>query len=89
MVWTINWNEKALKDLKKLAKPVQIKILKFLNRRIAYQENPRMFGKALSFDKRGLWRYRVEDFRIICQINDEELLILVVKLGHRKEVYRN
>lgn len=87
MVWVINWEEKALKELKKLDKPVQLKILKFLNKRVAALENPRVSGKPLSYEKYGLWRYRLEDYRIICRIDDAEVVILVVQVGHRKDVY--
>lgn len=87
MVWKINWDERAVKDFKKLDKAIQKKILKFLNLRIAQLDNPRVFGKSLSYDKFGLWRYRVEDFRIICSIDDHELVILVVQVGHRKTIY--
>jgi mRNA interferase RelE/StbE len=85
--WTIQFRPSALKELKKLDKPTQKKILKFLNTRISPLDNPRIFGKALSYDKHGLWRYRVEDFRIICSINDETVLILVMQVGHRKKIY--
>ena len=87
MAWAIEWEEKALKELKKLDKTIQKKILKFLNTRIAKLENPRTSGKSLSYDKYGLWRYRLEDFRIVCRIDDAEITILVVQVGHRKEIY--
>lgn len=87
MVWAINWEEKALKELKKLDKPVQLKILKFLNKRIAALENPRVSGKPLSYEKYGLWRYRLGDYRIICRIDDADIVILVMQVGHRKDVY--
>lgn len=87
LVWTIKFNASALKQFKKLDKSIQKKILKFLTLRISPLENPRISGKPLSYDKFGLWRYRIEDFRIVCQINDDALLILVVRVGHRKEVY--
>lgn len=87
MAWVIEWEERALKELKKLDKTVQKKILKFLNTRIAILEDPRVSGKPLSYDKHGLWRYRLQDFRIICRIDDAEVTILVVQVGHRKDVY--
>jgi mRNA interferase RelE/StbE len=58
-----------------------------LKEKIATQENPRLFGKGLQGDKQGLWRYRVGDYRVICQILDDELVILVIKTAHRKNVY--
>ena len=87
MVWEIKWTENALKNMKQIDFPVQKKIVKFLKERIAKLENPRVFGKPLSYDKFGLWRYRIENFRIICRINDDALVVLVVQVGHRKEIY--
>lgn len=87
MAWVINWEERALKELKKLDKSIQKKILKFLTTRIANLKDPRVSGKPLSYDKHGLWRYRLEDFRIICSIDDHEVIILIVQVGHRKKVY--
>ena len=87
MNWKIIWNEGALQDLKKLDKFIQKKLLHFLNTRIAPLENPRVRGKPLSYEKFGLWRYRVEDFRIVCRIDDAEITILVVQIGYRKNIY--
>ncbi|HEX4046024.1 MAG TPA: type II toxin-antitoxin system RelE/ParE family toxin [Gammaproteobacteria bacterium] len=88
MAWTIEWDERALKEFEKLDKGVQKKIRKYLNERIAKPgSNPYAFGKGLAYDKVGLWRYRVEDYRIVCQIEDEQLIVLVIKVAHRKEVY--
>lgn len=87
MVWEIKWTENALKSMKKIDFSVQKKIHKFLKERIAKLDNPRVFGKPLSYEKFGLWRYRIEDFRIICRINDDALVVLVVQVGHRKEIY--
>lgn len=87
MVWTIEWDERAVKELKKLDKQIQRDILHYLKSRIATDESPRRFGKALLGDKAGLWRYRVKDYRIICLIEDGNLVVLVLKTSHRKEVY--
>jgi mRNA interferase RelE/StbE len=87
LVWTIQWDERAAKELKSLDKSMQKKVLKFLHLRIAKLENPRVFGKPLSYEKFGLWRYRIESFRLICKINDSLVTILVVQVGHRKNIY--
>lgn len=50
-------------------------------------KNPRVFGKPLSYDQYGFWRYRVEDYRIVCHIDDKKIEIIVVKVGHRKDIY--
>ncbi|WP_017296318.1 type II toxin-antitoxin system RelE family toxin [Geminocystis herdmanii] len=87
MVWKIRFNPRVEKELKKLHPSVQKKIIIYLKQQIASQENPRLFGKSLHGNMQGLWRYRVGDYRIICQILDHELIILVVKVGHRKHIY--
>jgi len=87
VVWKIKYTEIAAKQMKKLDKPVSKKIDAFLTQRVSKQKDPRVFGKCLLHEKFGLWRYRVEDYRIICQIKDDEFYILVIQVGHRKEVY--
>lgn len=87
LVWTIEWDERAVKELKQLDRQAQKEIIQYLKSRIATEESPRRFGKALLGNKVGLWRYRVNDYRIICQIEDNALVVLVLKTSHRKEVY--
>ncbi len=87
MTWKIEWLEEARKELRKLDKQLQRDILKYLKKRIATKEDPRRSGKPLSYDKYGLWRYRVQDARIICRIEGDTLVVLVVKVGHRKNIY--
>jgi mRNA interferase RelE/StbE len=76
-----------LKELKKLGHEVQREILTYLDERVAGEADPRRFGKGLKADLAGLWRYRVGDYRVLCQIKDKELLVLVVAVGHRKDIY--
>lgn len=87
LTWTIELTLNAKKELIKLDKKIQKKILKFLNERVLSCDDPRRFGKALAYDKYGLWSYRVQDTRIICRIEDELLVVLVIRVGHRKDVY--
>lgn len=87
MRWAYSFDERALKELKKLGKQVQREILKFLDERIATAENPARFGKALRGDLAGLWRYRVGDCRLICSLKNGQMLVLVLKVGHRRDVY--
>ena len=86
MAWTIEYSAKAVKELKKIDKKAASTIIDYLND-IAQQEDPRSKGKALKGDKRQFWRYRVGNYRILCSIEDEELVILATHLGHRKDVY--
>lgn len=82
MIWHIEWDDRARKELRSLDKPIQKKILTYLRERTT--ENPRNFGKELISDKVGLWRYRVENYRLICLLENDRLRILVVAIGHRK-----
>jgi len=86
--WVYKFDERAFKELKKLGRQAHCDILAYLDERIAGNADPRRFGKGLKADLAGLWRYRVGDYRILCQIEDQVLLVLVVAVGHRKAIYR-
>ncbi len=89
MVWRIEIDRAAIKELDALDKPVAKRILAYLNDRVAPLEDPRSIGEALKGAKLGsLWKYRVGDYRLICNIEDGALRVLVVKIGNRREVYR-
>lgn len=85
--WQVSWDERALKELKKIDKQAQKDIIHYLKTRIATVDSPRRFGKALIGNKAGLWRYRVKDYRLICNIEDNHLVVLVLRASHRKNVY--
>ena len=87
MAWKIEYDAGAVKDLRKLDRQVQREILDYMDRRIAKADDPRAFGKPLRHTKFGLWRYRLRDYRIICQLQDAKLIVLVVAIGHRSTVY--
>ena len=87
MTWKIEFDSDVEKDLRKLGAIAQKRILTFLKKRIATTDDPRAHGKALTGDFSGLWRYRVGNYRIISKIEDNVFTVLVVKVGHRKEVY--
>jgi mRNA interferase RelE/StbE len=86
--WPIEITRTASKQITKLDRRAQEAILSFLRERLSTAGNPRQWGRALQGEKRGLWRYRVGDYRLICDIQDERITILVLELGHRKDVYR-
>ena len=89
MAWIIKYTESSLRQLKKLDKLVAQRILDYLDERIASLIDPRAAGKNLVGPKMGsYWRYRVGDVRVICDIQDHVLVILVVEIGHRRDVYR-
>jgi len=87
LAWTIKWDIRAQKEFDKLDRSIQKTILNFLIKKISPLDNPRVFGKPLSYEKFGLWRYRIGDHRIICRIDDASIHMVVVKVGHRKKVY--
>ena len=89
MAWTIDYTETARKQLRKLDRQTARRIVDFMDERIAAGEDPRSTGKALTGPMLGAyWRYRVGDCRIICDIQDGALRILVIEVGDRKAVYR-
>lgn len=88
MTWTVSFEPRALGELKKLDRSAQRRVLRFLEGRIAGDPAPRDFGKPLTGDKVGLWRYRIGDYRVVCRIDDENLAVLVLRIAHRKHVYR-
>ncbi|KDE39082.1 RelE/StbE replicon stabilization toxin [Nitrincola lacisaponensis] len=87
MTWTVEFDDAAAKELRKLDRQAQQEILRYLRERIATYEDPRRFGKPLSRDLAGLWRYRVRTYRMICYIEDDKLVVLVLRVGHRKDIY--
>lgn len=87
MPWTIEYTASAVKELLAMDRQQARKIKKYLDERIATAENPRAFGHGLTSNLAGLWRYRVGDYRLIVEIQDARLVVLVVKTGHRRDVY--
>ena len=88
MAWQIDYTSTALKQLTKLDKPAAKRIIDFMDERIAVLKDPRDTGKALTGAMLGAyWRYRIGDFRVICDIQDKTLCVLVVEVGGRKDVY--
>ncbi len=89
MVWQINVSDTAEKQLGKLDRQVAQRIKTFLSERVALLDNPRSIGEALKGSELGeFWKYRVGDWRLICEIKDKQILITVLSLGNRREVYR-
>jgi len=86
-VWRVEFDNEAARDLRKLGAQPQRLILRYLRQRIATSEDPRRFGRPLTGDLKGLWRYRVGDYRIVAAIEEDQFVVLVVTVGHRREVY--
>lgn len=89
MAWTIEITDDAEKNLRKMSSSDVRRIRDFLFVRVSSLDHPRQLGQALQGSKLGeLWRYRVGDFRVLCKIEDKRLVILVIEIGHRREIYR-
>ncbi len=88
MAWTVSISNIAERQLRKLDRPVQKRILDWLSDRIEGCKNPRHFGEPLKGDHAGLRRYRVGDYRILCEIQDQKIVVLVLTIGHRRLVYK-
>ena len=89
MAWIIKYTGAAAKQLKKLDKSVALRLLDFMDHRVATAEDPRALGKSLKGPKLGeYWRYRLGEYRIICSIQDQQVCILVIEIGNRRDVYR-
>lgn len=85
LAWTIEYDRDAVKALKKLDRPVAAKILSYLDD-VAATGNPRAQGKGLTGNLAGLWHYRIGNCRVICDLRDDELIIVAVGLGHRSDI---
>ncbi len=88
MTYSVRTTRKFDKSLKELDKYTQRMIIAWIERNLEGATNPRTHGKALVGNLRGLWRYRIGDYRVICQINDGEMIILALIAGHRKSIYK-
>ena len=89
MGFEIEFDPDALKDLKQLDKPIQQRLIGFLKVRIAPLKNPRQIGEALTGATLGnYWKYRVGDWRIICDIQGKRLVVRVLRIGNRRDIYR-
>lgn len=87
--WTVEFDDRARRELRKLDAKTQQTILRYLRERIAGAEDPRRFGKPLRRNLAGLWRYRVENYRLVCRFEENRLVVLVLQVGHRREVYED
>jgi mRNA interferase RelE/StbE len=89
LAWTIEFSKTAERDLRKLDKQAARRISRFLLDRIAALDDPRSVGEALHGSELGeFWKYRVGDYRIIARIEDDVIRIMILEIGHRREIYR-
>ncbi len=89
MAWRIEFHPQAEKELSRLDREIARRILRFLRERVAPLDDPRSLGEALKGPELGrFWKYRMDDYRLICHIQDQQITILVMGVGHRRDVYR-
>ena len=87
-MWKLYYSKRAQKQLRKLDPGVARILVQWLNRNVDGATDPRAKGRSLTGDLSEKWRYRVGDYRVLCEIRDEELIVLAVEIGHRRHVYR-
>lgn len=87
-MFQIKFSEHAVKELRKLDKPTVRVIKNWVIKNLVDTTDPRMHGKALTGNLKGIWRYRVGDYRLFAEIHDEELIIFLFEIAHRREVYK-
>lgn len=87
MKYKVEFTQRALKDLKKLDRHTSALILGWVRKNLENCENPRSHGKGLSANRSGQWRYRVGDYRLIAEIQDNRITILILNAGHRRDIY--
>ena len=87
-MYKVEFSKQAVKDLKKLDKSVSTVIVSWIDKNLVNCESPRFIGKSLKGNLSSFWRYRIGDYRILVKIEDKKLIIIVITIGHRKEVYK-
>lgn len=87
MKYHVEWSKRAQRQIRKFDKSISEILLRWVHKNLDDCENPRQHGKALTANHAGQWRYRVGDYRILAEIRDNEIVILILSVGHRKEVY--
>ena len=87
MKYKVEFTQRALKDLKKLDRHTAALILGWIRKNLENCDNPRLYGKGLTANRSGQWRYRVGDYRLLAEIEDDKIIILILNVGHRREIY--
>jgi mRNA interferase RelE/StbE len=88
LTWKIEIDKKALKEIAALDKPIQKRVASFLKDKLSKSDNPRSIGEALQGQLKKFWKYRIGDYRLLCSIEDKTVTILVLRVDHRREVYK-
>ncbi len=89
MSYSVQYSKQAIKELKKLDRFTRQMIYSWIDKNLSDCEDPRQHGKALTANRKGQWRYRIGDYRLICDIQDDKLVILALTVGHRRDIYNS
>lgn len=89
MSYNVQYSKQAIKELKKLDRFTRQMIYSWIDKNLSDCEDPRQHGKALTANRKGQWRYRIGDYRLICDIQDDKLVILALTVGHRRDIYNS
>ncbi len=89
MSYSVQYSKQAIKELKKLDRFTRQMIYSWIDKNLSNCEDPRQHGKALTANRKGQWRYRIGDYRLICDIQDDKLVILALTVGHRRDIYNS
>ena len=88
-MFSVEYTPHAIKALKQLDKPTRALILSWVEKNLVGCENPRAHGKSLAANLSGMWRYRIGDYRLIAEISDKTITVLILNVGHRRDIYDN
>jgi mRNA interferase RelE/StbE len=88
MTWKVEFDNRARKELRKLDEESQKRILNWLRSNIATKRDPKRLGQPLKGRLKGMWRYKVGEYRLMCQIQSKKILVLILRIGHRRDVYQ-
>lgn len=89
MKYTVEYTKRAIKQLKKLDKQTSALLLGWIEKNLVDCDNPRQFGKGLTANRKGEWRYRIGDYRLVADIQDDKIVILILNIGHRSDIYKD
>ena len=89
MKYTVEYTKRAIKQLKKLDKQTSALLLGWIEKNLVDCDNPRQFGKGLTDNRKGEWRYRIGDYRLVADIQDDKIVILILNIGHRRDIYKD
>ena len=89
MKYTVEYTKRAIKQLKKLDKQTSALLLGWIEKSLVDCDNPRQFGKGLTANRKGEWRYRIGDYRLVADIQDDKIVILILNIGHRRDIYKD